>query len=69
MSLRLHKSALVAALGVIERASSFRREPGFFIGSLNASTDRLVVLDRFDSGRMGVPTLIMPRDVIVKVCI
>lgn len=66
-TLRLHKSALVEALGVIERASCFRREPGFFLGSLSASQDRCIFLDRFDSGRIGVPTLIMPRDIIVKV--
>ncbi len=67
LSLRLHKSALVAALGVIERAPCFRREPGFFIGSMGSKTENTIVLDRFDSGRMGQPTLLMPRDYYVKV--
>ena len=66
-SLRLHKSALVAALSMIERAPCFRREPGFFLGSLNSNLEQDIALDRFDSGRLGEPTLLMPRDVTVKV--
>jgi hypothetical protein len=67
----LKKQALVSLTSVIDR-QGFLFEPGFFIGTWtnrdkNYTNSKELVIDRFDSGWNGLPTLCVPRDVVIKV--
>ena len=64
--MQIQKNALRSAMSLIVNHESSNSFQGFFIGS--CSNDLLFV-DRFDIGRENQPTLLIPRDISIPICI